>query len=123
MCEIINTIWVLFLHIIDRIDSIHTTQIQITIPSEPVVESHLIESHGVEATLYKTQLTVAAASVFLRILIAGIVETRGKSRVAKQRGKVSVSAEAARVEKGWLGIRRVGVEHVGLCWKDAGPCL
>lgn len=123
MCEIINTIWVLFLHIIDRIDFIHTTQIQITIPSEPVVESHLIESHGVEAALYKTQLTVAAASVFLRILIAGIVETTGKSRVAKQRGKVSVSAEAARVEKGWLGIRRVGVEHVWLCWKDAGPCL
>lgn len=65
-----------------------------------MVESHLIESHGVEAALYKTQLTVAAASVFLRILIAGIVETTGKSRVAKQRGKVSVSAEAARVEKG-----------------------
>lgn len=88
------------MHIIDRIDSIHATQIQITIPSKPVVESHLIESHGVEAALYKTQLTVATASVFLRILIAGIVETRGKSRVAKQRGKVSVSAEAARVEKG-----------------------
>lgn len=62
--------------------------------------SYLVDRWCVEAALYKTRLTLAAASVFLRILIVGIVETRGKSRVARQRWEVSVSAEAARVEKG-----------------------
>lgn len=79
--------------------SIRTSQItRAAIRYNPA--SYLIESHSFGAALYKTQLTLAAASVFLRILIGGIVETRGKSQSRERQGEVSVSAEAARVEKG-----------------------